>query len=103
MYNYDLSNSPPLVHSANTGERYHRLTDEQNRQATCSSRSTTVTTTEQAKRQLLPSTCDELIPKQRVLADFEISLASIILDLVAVGGSEDPFTALAAYQPLTSG
>ena len=104
MYNYDLSNSPPLVHSADAGERYHRLTDEQNRQATFSSRSTTVTTTEQAKRQQLPSTGDEQIPKQRVLANFEISLAPSpnILDPVSVGGSEDPFTALAAYQPLTS-
>ena len=104
MDNYDLSNSPPLVHSANAGERYHRLTDEQNRQATFSSRSTTVTTTEQAKRPQLPSTGDEQIPEQRVLADFEFSLvpSPSILDPVAVGGSEDPFTALAAYQPLTS-
>ena len=102
MDNYDISNSPPSVHSANARERYRRLTDEQNRQAAFSSRSTTVITTEQAKRQKLPSTGDEQIPKQRVLGDFEISLAPIILDLVVAGGYEDPFTALAAYQPLTS-
>ena len=106
MDNYDLSNLLLLADCADTRERYPRLTDEHNRRATFSRRSTTVTTTEHAVQQQLPSTGDEQTPKQRVLADFDISLASsipapLIVDEPVVDEPEDPFAALAAYQPRT--
>ena len=101
MDNYDLSNSPPSGHSADAGERCHRLTDEQNRQATFARRSTTVTTTKQAERQQLPSTGDGQITEQRVLADLNISLASTTPSPPIVDAPEDPFASLAAYRPLT--
>ena len=101
MDNYDLSNSPPSAHCADAGERYHRLTDEQNRQATFARRSTTVTTTKQAERQQLPSTGDGQISEQRVLADLNISLASTTPGPPIVDALEDPFESLAAYRPLT--
>ena len=106
MDNYDLSNLLLLADSAHTRERHPRLTDEQNKRATFSKRSTTVTTTEQAEPQQLPSTGDEQIPGQRVLADFDISLTSnipapLIVDEPVVDEPEDPFAALAAYQPRT--
>ena len=105
MDNYDLSNLHLLADSAHTRECHPRLTDEQNRRATFSKRSTTVSTKEQAEQQL-PSTGDEQIPRQRVLADFDISLASnipapLIVDEPVVGEPEDPFAALATYQPRT--
>ena len=101
MDNYDLSNSPPSAHSADAGERYHRLTDEQNRQATFARRSTTVTTTEQTELQRDPLTDDEQKPEQRALADFDISLASVISAAITVDKPEDSFASLAAYRPLT--
>ena len=106
MDNYDLSNLLLLADCAGTRERYHGLTDEQNRRATFSKRSTTTITTEQAEQQQLPSTGDEQIPEQRVLADFDISLASsipapLIVDEPVVDEPKDPFAALAAYQPRT--
>ena len=106
MDNYDPSNLLLLADFADTRERHSGLTDEPNRRATFSGRSTTVSTTEQAEQQQLPSTGDEQIPKQRVLADFDISLASsipapLIVDEPVVDEPEDPFAALAAYQPRT--
>ena len=105
MDNYDLSNLLLLADWAVTRERHPRLMDEQNRRATFSRRSTTISTTEQAEQQL-PSTGDEQIPKQRVLAGFDISLASsipapLMVDEPVVDEPEDPFAALAAYQPRT--
>ena len=99
MDSYDLSNSPPLGHFAGSGEHYLWLTDEENRRATFSRWSATVTTTEQAKRQQIPSTGDEQISKQGVLADFDILLAS--LDPLIVDEPEDTFAAPAAHQSLT--
>ena len=106
MDNYDLSNLLLLADCADNRERHPRLTDEQNRRATFSKRSTTVTTTEQAEQQQCPSTGDEQIPEQRVLANFDISLtpsipAPLIVDEPVVVEPEDPFVALAAYQPRT--
>ena len=106
MDNYDLSNLPLLGHCADAGEHHPWLTGEQNRRATFSRRSVTVTTPEQVERQQLPSTGDDQIPEQRALADVDISLASDLLDppIVdepVVGKPEDPFASLAAYQPLT--
>ena len=106
MDNYDLSNLLLLAGCADTRERYSRQTDEQNRRATFSKRTTTVSTTEQAEQQQLPSTGDGQIPEQRVLANFDISLAPsiparLIVDEPVVDEPENPFTALAAYQPRT--
>ena len=106
MDNYDLSNLHLLADSAHTRECHPRLTEEQNRRATFSKRSTTVSTTGQAEQQQLPSTGDEQIPRQRVLADFDISLASsipapLIVDEPVADEPEDPFAALAAYQART--
>ena len=106
MDNYDPSNLLLLADSVDTRERHSGLTDEPNRRATFSGWSTTVSTTEQAEQQQLPSTGDEQIPKQRVLADFDISLASsipaaLIVDEPVVDEPEDHFAALAAYQPRT--
>ena len=106
MDNYDLSNLLLLADWAVTRERHPRLMDEQNRRATFSKRSTTFSTTEQAEQQLL-STGDEQIPEQRVLTDFDISLASsipapLMVDEPVNDEPEDPFAALAAYQPLES-
>ena len=106
MDNYDLSNLLLLADCADTRERYPRLTDEQNRRATFSKRSATTTITEQAEQQQLPLTGDEQITEQRVLADFDISLASsipapLIVDEPVVNEPKDPFAALAAYQPRT--
>ena len=72
MDNYDLSNLPLLCYGADFGEHHPWLMDEENRSMTFSGRSVTVTTTEQAERQQLPSTGDERRPEQRVLADFEM-------------------------------
>ena len=106
MDNYDLSNLLLLADCADTRERYPSQTDEQNKRATFSKRSTTTTTTEEAEQQQLPSTGDEQIPEQRVLADFEISSASsipapLIVDEPVVDEPKDPFAALAAYQSRT--
>ena len=105
MDNYDLSNLPLLGHCADSGEHHPQLTDEENRRATFSGRSTTVTTSEQAERQQLPPTGDALLSEQRALADFDISLASnvstpLIVDEPVVDEPEDPFAALAAYRSL---
>ena len=106
MDNYDLSNLLLLADCADTRERHPRLMDEQNRRETFSGRSVTVGTSEQGERQQLPSTGDEQIPEQKVLANFDISLASTTSAATAIkiDEPEDPFAALAAYhyQLLTS-
>ena len=100
MDSSELTNSPPSGHFADAGWEYHLwLTDEENRRATFSRQSATVTTTEQAERQQIPSTGDEQNSNQRVLADFDVSLAS--LDPLIVDEPEDTFAALAAHQSLT--
>ena len=102
MDNYNLTNSHQSVgHSTDAGEHHPRPTDEQNRQATFSTRSTTVATPEQAERQQPPSIGDEQIPEQRVLADFDISLSLDLFEPLTVKEPEDPFASLAAYQSLT--
>ena len=63
MDNYDLSNSPLLGHREDAGGRHPWLTDEENRQATFSGRSVTVTTSEQAERQQILTSGDEQISK----------------------------------------
>ena len=100
MDNYELSNLPLLSHCADSEESHPWLTDEENRRATFSRRSVTVSTSERTELQGYLSTGDEQIPKQRVLTDFDISLASDILDPL-VDKPEDPFALLAAYRPLT--
>ena len=98
MDNYDLSNLLLLADYADTREHHPRLTDEENRRATFSGRSATVGTSEQVERQQLPSTGDEQIPEQRVLANFDISSASTTsAAATTVDEPEDPFAALAAY------
>ena len=101
MDNYDLSNLPLLGHYADAEEYHPWLTDEENRRATFSSRSATVTTSEQIELQREPLTDDEQIPKQRALADFDISLASAISAAITVDVPEDPFASLAAYRAPT--
>ncbi len=101
MDNYDLPNLPLSGHSADSGEHHPWLRDEENRRATFSRRSTTVTTSERTELQRYPLTGDEQIPEQRLLADFDLSLPSNILEPLTVDDPEDPFGALAAYQPLT--
>ena len=101
MDNYDLSNLPLLGHCADAGEYHPWLTDEENRQATFSRRSTTVTTSEQTELQREPLTDDEQIPVQRALADFDTSLASAISAAITADVPENPFASLAAFQPLT--
>ena len=101
MNNYDLTNSHQSVgQSADTGERHPMLMDEQNRRATFSRRSTTVSTPEQAEQQL-PSTGYEQIPEQSVLADFDISFSLDIVEPLTVDEPEDPCASLAAYRPVT--
>ena len=106
MDNYDLTNSPLLGDCADSGEYDPWLTAEQNTQVPFSGWSATVSTPEQAELQQPLLTDEEQLSEQRVLADFDISLASNIVDPLIVdepvaGGPEDPFTVLAAYQPLT--
>ena len=98
MDNYDLSNLPLSGYCADSGEHHPWLTDEENRRVTFSGRSATVSTSEQVERQQLPSTGDEQIPEQKVLANFDISLASTTCAATTtVDEPEDPFAALAAY------
>ena len=101
MNNYNLTNSHQSVgQSADAGQHHPRLMDEQHRRATFSRRSTTVSTPEQAEQQL-PSTGDEQIPEQSMLADFDISFSLDIVDPLTVDEPEDPFALLAAYRPAT--
>ena len=102
MDNYDFPNLPLSGHCADSGEHHSWLTDEENRRAACSGRSATVSTSGQVEQQQLPSTGDEQISKQRVLADFDISLLPNTSDRATFDKPEDPFASLAAYRPLTS-
>ena len=98
MDNYDLSNLLLLGHCADSREHHSWLTDEENRRATYAGRSAAVSSSEQVQRQQLPSTGDEQIPEQKVLDNFDISLASTIsAATTTVDEPEDPFAALAAY------
>ena len=99
MDNYDLSNLPLSGYCADSGEHRPWLTDEENRRATFSGRSAIVSTSEQIERQQLPSTGDEQIPEQRVLASFDVSLAPTTSAATAttIDEPEDPFAALASY------
>ena len=99
MDNYDLSNLPLSGHCADSGEHHSLLTDEENRRATFSGWSAIVSTSEQVEQQQPPSTGDEQIPEQRVLASFDISLAPTTSAATAttIDELEDPFAALAAY------
>ena len=99
MDNYDLSNLPPSGYCADSGEHRPWLTDKENRRVTFSGRSATVSTSEQVQRQQLPSTGDEQIPEQRVLASFDVSLAPTTSAATAttIDEPEDPFAALASY------
>ena len=99
MDNYNLSNSLLSGHSVDSGEHHSWLTDEENRWATPSGRSAIVSTSEQVQRQQLPSTGDEQIPEQRVLASFDISLAPTTSAATAttIDEPKDPFAALASY------
>ena len=106
MDNYDLSNLPLLSDTADSGEYNPRLTAEQDKQATFSGLSATVSTPEQAELQQLPSSGGEQISEQKRLAKFDISLSPNILDPLIVdepvaGESENPFAALASYHPLS--
>ena len=101
MNNYDLTNSHQSGgQTADAGQRHPRLMDEQHRRVTFSRRSTAVSTPEPAEQQL-PSTGDEQIPEQSILADFDISFSLDIIDPLTVDEREDPFGALATYRPVT--
>ena len=99
MDNYDLTNSPLLGHCADTGESHFGLTEEQNRRATFSGRSAAFSTLDQAELRQLSLTYGEQISEQRVLANFDISSLPSTRDRATSDEPEDPFAALAAYQP----
>ena len=101
MDNYDLSNLPLLSQSSDSEDYAPWLSEEQNRRATFSGLSATVSTPEQAELQQTSLTHEEQITEQKALADFDISLSSNILNPPIVDQSEDPFAVLAAYQPST--
>ena len=100
MDNYNLSNLPHLGDSADSAESHLGLTAEQNRQATFSGRSATSGIFDQTELQLL-LTYEEQLSVQRVIADFDISLLPSTRDRATSDEPEDPFAALAAYQPPT--
>ena len=100
MDNYNLSNLPHLGDSADSAESHLGLTAEQNRQAIFSGRSATSGTLDQTELQLL-LTYEEQLSVQRVIADFDISLLPSTRDRATSDEPEDPFVALAAYQPPT--
>ena len=106
MDSYDLSNSSPLGHFADSGEVSSLLMAEENRRATFARWSATVTTSEQTELQRYPLIGDERIPEQRALAGFDISSSTNIFDPLTVDepvviDPEDAFAALAAYQSFT--
>ena len=101
MDNYDLSNLPLLSQSSDSEDYDPWLFDEQNRRATFSGLSATVSTPEQAQLQQPSLTHEEQITEQKALADFDISLSPNNLNPPIVDKSEDPFAVLAAYQPVT--
>ena len=101
MDNYDLPNLPLLSQSADSGERLLWMTDEENRRATFSRRSTTASTLDQTELQQLSLAYEEQTSEQKTLADFDLSLPQTIPDPLIVDAPEDPFAALAAHQSLT--
>ena len=101
MDNYDLPSLPVLSQSADSGDYDPWLTEEQNRRATFSRRSTAINTPEQDQRQQLPWISDEQLSKQKLFADFDISFSSNIFDPLIADESKEPFAALAAYQPIS--
>ena len=100
MDNYDLSNLPLLRDCADSAESHPWLTAEQNARATFSGRSATVSTLDQAELQQLSLTHEEQLSEQRVLADLDNSLLPSTRDRASSDGPEDPFAALATYEPL---
>ena len=101
MDNYNLSNLSLSGDCANSGEHHPWLRDEENRRATFSRRSTTVSTPEQAELQQPSLTHEEQLSEQKTLADFDISLLPSSRDRAIFDEADDPFASLAAYQPLT--
>ena len=101
MDNYDLSNLPLLGQSSDSEDCAPWLSEEQNRRAIFSGLSATVSTPEQAELQQPSLTHEEQITEQKGLADFDISLSPNNLNPPIVDKSENPFAALAAYQPGT--
>ena len=102
MDNYDLSNLLLFADWADTRERHSGLTAAQNRRATFSGRSATVSRPEQTELQQPSLTYEEqLALEQTAIADFDIGLLSNIPDSATLNGFKDPFAALAAYQPPT--
>ena len=80
MDNYDLSNLPLLSQSPDSEDYAPWLSEEQNRRATFSGLSATVSTPEQAELQQTSLTHEEQITGQKALADFDISLSANILN-----------------------
>ena len=100
MDNYDLSNLPLLGDFVDSAKPHLWLTAEQNRRATFSRRSATLSTLNQAELQQLWLTYEAQTPEQRALTDFNISLLPSTPDRATFDESEEPFVALAAYQSL---
>ena len=101
MDNHDLSNLPPSGHYENAGEYEPWLTDGQSRWAAFSSRSTTVSTPEQAELQQPLLTDEEQLSEQKALADFHISLLPNTPYPATFDEPDDPFALFAANRPLT--
>ena len=101
MDKHDLSNLPPSGHYENAGEYDPWLTDEQSRRAAFSSRSTTVSTPEQAELQQPLLTDEEQLSEQKALTDFHISLLPDTPYSATFDEPEDPFALFAANRPLT--
>ena len=100
MDDYDLSNLPLLGDFVDSANPHLWLTAEQNRRATFSGRSATLSTFDQAELQQLSLTYEAQTPEQRGLTDFNISLLPSTPDRATFDESEGPFAALAAYQSL---
>ena len=100
MDNYDLSNLPLLGDFVDSANPNLWLTAEQNRRATFSGRSATLSTLDQTELQQFLLTYEAQTPEQRRLTDFNISLLPSTPDRATFDESEDPFASLAAYQSL---
>ena len=100
MDNYKISNLPLLGDYADSAGSHLWLTAEQNRQAIFSGRTATFGTLDQTELQPL-LTYEEQLSVQRVIADFDISLLPSTRDRATSDELEEPFAALAAYQPPT--
>ena len=100
MDNYKISNLLLLGDYADSAGSHLWLTAEQNRQAIFSGRTATFGTLDQTELQPL-LTYEEQLSVQRVIADFDISLLPSTRDRTTSDELEEPFAALAAYQPPT--